>query len=261
MSYFLHPTEAEFIKNHLGHLQLNLRTLALGDGSGFWVLNLDTLLVSVLAGVFFVGLLYLVARTFKREQPGKLQIAIEMLVEAVGNLVRDILRKDSPAVAAIATTVFGWIFLLNSLDLVPVDLFSRIFLTDVRLVATNDPNFTFALSLSVFFMVIFYNFKKGWRGLGKELFFEPFGVWLAPVNFIFKLIEEGVKPLSLSLRLFGNMFAGELIFILIATMPWWLQWTAGGIWSVFHILVIIIQAFVFMMLTIVYLSMAQESEH
>jgi len=116
------------------------------------------------------------------------------------------------------------------------------------------------LSLTVFALIIFYNFKsKGVINLGKEILTQPFGVWLFPINIVFRFLEECVKPLSLALRLFGNLFAGELIFILIALMPWWIQWTVGSVWSIFHILIITIQAFIFMMLTIVYLGMAQDT--
>ena len=118
---------------------------------------------------------------------------------------------------------------------------------------------TFAMSISVFFLILFYNFTvKGWR-LGKEVLTSPFGPWLFPVNIFFRLLEEIVKPFSLALRLFGNMFAGELIFVLIAMLPWWSQWLPGSIWAIFHILIITVQAFIFMMLTIVYLSMAHDT--
>jgi F-type H+-transporting ATPase subunit a len=155
---------------------------------------------------------------------------------------------------------------MNAMDLLPVDLFSWILSQfggpDVRVVPTDDPNLTFAMSFGVFILIMTYNLrsKKPW-GLFKETISEPFGIWFLPLNVAFRLLEECVKPLSLSLRLFGNMFAGELIFILIATLPWWSQWPLGGIWSVFHILVISIQAFIFMMLTVIYLSMASRSAH
>jgi F-type H+-transporting ATPase subunit a len=127
-------------------------------------------------------------------------------------------------------------------------------------VPTADPNATFGMSIAVFFLILYYNFKiKGPSGVGKEVFSSPFGVYLFPVNIVFRLLEECVRPISLSLRLFGNLFAGELIFILVALLPWWIQWTLGGVWAIFHILIILIQAFIFMMLTIVYLSMAHES--
>jgi F-type H+-transporting ATPase subunit a len=207
-------------------------------------------------------LLHIISRRFSSDRPGKLQVFVEMVVGTIDDLVRGIMQQSDAAVTVIAATVFIWIFLLNAFDLLPIDLVSRIFLTDVRIVATNDPNLTFALSLMVFLLGIYHNFKsKGVANLAREVFLQPFGIWFAPFNFLFRLIEECVKPLSLSLRLFGNMFAGELIFILIATMPWWLQWVAGGPWAIFHVLIIGIQAFVFMMLTIIYLNMANNSSH
>jgi len=265
MSDFLHPTETEYIQHHLHHYQLDLRNLTIGDG-GFWTLNLDTLSVTIITGILFLALFYFVVKNFKSANPGKLQVAVEMIFESVERLVGEIFHGKSTLVAPLALTVFVWVFLLNAYDLIPVDLIPRLLfcfgITEFRALATNDPNLTFALSFSVFLLVIFYNFKsKGAYNLAKETLTAPFGIWLFPVNFIFRIIEEGVKPLSLSLRLFGNMFAGELIFFLIATMSWWLQWTVGGIWAVFHVLIIAIQAFIFMMLTVIYLSMAQESQH
>lgn len=262
MNDFLHPTTGDFVKNHLKHLQLNLRNFTLEESSGFFTLNLDTLIISVLVGMFIVVLLHIIARRFSSDHPGKLQVLVEIVVNAVDDLVRNIMQRSDATVTVIAVTVFLWIFLLNVFDLLPIDLVPRFFLTDIRIVATNDPNLTFALSLSVFLLGIYHNFKsKGIIQLTREVLLQPFGVWFAPFNFLFRLIEESVKPLSLSLRLFGNMFAGELIFILIATMPWWLQWVAGGPWAVFHVLIIAIQAFVFMMLTIIYLNMAKNSSH
>ncbi|MEI8055308.1 MAG: F0F1 ATP synthase subunit A [bacterium] len=261
---FLHPaTSGEYIQHHLEYLQLNLRTFTMEKG-GFWTLNLDTLALTIIFGVLFFGLFYFVVTRLSSEVPGKLQNAVEMTIEFVQQLVKEVFHGKSALIAPLALTIFVWILSLNALDLLPVDLLIRIlfcfgFAHHFRLVPTDDPNFTFALSLSVFALIIFYNFKaKGFKGVTKEVLTVPFGKWLFPLNVTFRLIEELVKPISLSLRLFGNMFAGELIFLLIATMPWWIQWTAGGIWSIFHILVITIQAFVFMMLTIIYLSMAHE---
>lgn len=262
MNDFLHPTIGDFVKNHLKHLQLNLRNFTLEESSDFFTLNLDTFIISTLVGIFIVALLYMVSRKFSSDRPGKLQVMVEMVVDAIDDLVRSIMQRSDATVSVIAVTVFLWIFLLNAFDLIPVDLISRMLLRDVRIVATSDPNLTFALSLSVFLLGIYHNFKsKGVVNLSKEVFLQPFGIWLAPFNFLFRVIEECVKPLSLSLRLFGNMFAGELIFILIATMPWWIQWAAGGPWAIFHVLIIAIQAFVFMMLTIIYLYVAKNSSH
>ena len=135
-----------------------------------------------------------------------------------------------------------------------------LFRSYLRVVPTTDLNLTFALSISVFILVIFYNIKiKGPWTFFKELTCKPFGPWAAPINFPLALVHEFSKPLSLALRLFGNLYAGELIFILIALLPWWVQWLPGGIWAIFHILIILLKAFIFMMLTIVYLSMAHES--
>ena len=265
MTDFLHPSASEYIQHHLRNYQLNLHTFTIGDG-GFWTLNLDTLSVSIITGILFLGVFYFVVRRFNSDKPGKLQVAVEMVFEAIDSLVKEIYHGKSSLMAPLALTVFTWVFLLNAYDLVPVDLMPRLLLffgiTSFRELPTDDPNLTFALSLSVFVLVIFYNIKaKGVRGFAKEALSVPFGIWLFPVNLVFRAIEEVVKPLSLSLRLFGNMFAGELIFLLIATMPWWLQWTVGGVWAIFHLLIIAIQAFVFMMLTVIYLSMAQESQH
>jgi len=267
MTDILHPSGADYIQHHLRYYRLDLRTFTIGDGGGFWTLNLDTLIISIITGALFLGVLYFVVRNLNSERPGKLQAFIELVVESVQQIVTEIFHGKSALIAPLALTIFSWIFLLSLFDLVPVDLlprmvFSLFNIEHFRVVATDDANLTFALSLSVFLLIIFYNFKsKGPRNLTKEIFSEPFGIWFFPFNFIFRVIEEVVKPLSLSLRLFGNMFAGELVFFLIATMPWWLQWTAGGIWSVFHVLIISIQAFIFMMLTIIYLSMAQQSDH
>jgi F-type H+-transporting ATPase subunit a len=265
MSDFLHLTPAEYIQHHLHHYQLDLHTLTVGNG-GFWTLNLDTLAISIITGVLFLGIFYSVVRKFRSDNPGKLQVVVEIIFESIGRLVKEMFHGKSQLIAPLALTIFMWIFLLNAYDLLPIDLIPRFMsffgINYFRELTTDDPNLTFALSLSVFLLVIFYNFKsKGCRNLAKEVFLVPFGIWFFPVNFIFRIIEEVVKPLSLSLRLFGNMFAGELIFLLIATVPWWIQWPMGGVWAIFHVLIIAIQAFVFMMLTVIYLSMADESQH
>ena len=153
---------------------------------------------------------------------------------------------------------------MNFMDLLPVDLLPMISqwvgVPYLRVVPTADLNLTFGLAISVFFIVMFYGIKaKGGKHYSAEYFTHPFGVKFAPFNFILKIVEDLAKPMSLGLRLFGNLYAGELIFILIALLPWWIQWTLGGVWAIFHILIIILQAFIFMMLTIVYVSLAQES--
>ena len=261
-------TPSSYIQHHLHHWQLNLDNWTIvnekNPAHGFMVLNLDTLLVSVLLGVFFLLLFYSVARRMQKGVPGPLQNFIEYAVSSVDNLCQEAFPERDKLLAPLALTIFVWVFLMNFMDLIPVDLIPRLMgligVEHFKAVPTADPSLTFALSLSVFALIIFYNIKaKGPVGLVAEILSKPFGWWLLPVNVLFRLVEEIAKPLSLSLRLFGNMFAGELIFILIAALiDFRGQWVPGGIWAIFHILIITIQAFIFMMLTIVYISMAQE---
>ncbi|MFZ9035213.1 MAG: F0F1 ATP synthase subunit A [Francisellaceae bacterium] len=254
-------TSSEYVKHHLHHWQIKL-----GD-SAFWTLNIDTLIVSIALGVLFLGLMYAAARKAKAAEPGKWQNFVEMTLEWIDNSVASTYHYKRDFVTPLAATIFIWVLLMNFMDLIPVDLMGWLIAhlggsseNYFRLVPTADPNLTFGLSISVFMLIIFYNLKaKGGFGSLKELFSAPFGIWLFPLNIAFRIIDEVVKPLSLSLRLYGNLFAGELIFILIALLPWWIQWTLGGLWAIFHILVIVIQAFVFMMLTVVYLNLAQEA--
>jgi F-type H+-transporting ATPase subunit a len=178
--------------------------------------------------------------------------------------VKDTFHGKSALVAPLALTVFVWIFLMNLMDLVPVDLIPRLFhlvgVPYMKVVPSTDVNVTFGLALSVFFLVFYYSFKvKGIGGTLGELAFQPFGPKLFFVNLPLEIVSMLSKPLSHSLRLFGNLFAGELIFILIAgLLPFYLQWALAVPWAIFHILVITLQAYIFMMLTIVYLSMAHE---
>ncbi len=256
-------TAGEYVQHHLNQLTLSLHPLVLGKG-GFWTLNVDTLAVSIVLGTVFLYIFRRVAKRATPGVPGRLQNFVEILVDFVQGLVKESFHGRSELVAPLALTIFVWVFLMNFMDLLPVDLLPRLAnllgLSHFRSVPTADPNMTFALSITVFLLIIFYNFKiKGPIGLSKEVLSSPFGIYLFPLNILFRLLEEIVKPISLALRLFGNLFAGELIFILIALMPWWIQWTVGGVWAIFHILIIAIQAFIFMMLTIVYISMAHES--
>lgn len=254
-------TQAEYIHHHMQNLQLNLHNWTISNG-GFWTINLDTVSVSLFLGLIFLGVFYWIARRVTAAVPGKMQNIIEYAVESVDNSVKESHHGNRGLIAPMALTIFIWVFLMNFMDLIPVDLLPRVMswfgVAHFRAVPTADVGQTFAMSLVVFLLTIFYNFKaKGVKGLGKEILTRPFGKWLFPVNIVFRIIDECVKPMSLSLRLFGNLFAGELIFILIAMMPWWGQFSLGVVWTLFHILIITIQAFVFMMLTIVYLSMAQ----
>lgn len=257
-----HVSPGQYIGHHLEHLSLNLKTFSLGEGGGFWTLNLDTFIVSVVIGVLLLATLRLAA-TRMTEVPGKLQNFAEMLIEYVDTTVHEIVHHKTTFIPSLALTIFIWIFAMNAMDLLPVDFLPRILgvfgVPYFKSVPTADPNATFAMSLSVFALIVFFNIKAKKVGFLKEMLTFPFGPWLFPINFLFRIIEECVKPISLALRLFGNMFAGELIFILIAILPWWIQWGPGAIWAIFHILIITLQAFLFMMLTIIYLSMAHDT--
>lgn len=255
-------TPAEYVQHHLSFLQLDLHTMTLTSNSRlFWVLNIDTMVMAILLGTLFLGLFYGLARKVTSGVPGKFQCGVEIIVEFVDKAVTESFRAPSRLLAPLAMTVFIWVLLMNCIDLLPVDLIPKVAhfagLTYFRAVPTADVNTTLGMSLGVFFLMLIYNFKgKGAKGFIKEVLTQPFGAKLFPLNVVFRLLEDGVKPISLSLRLYGNLFAGELIFILIALLPWWLQWPFGGVWAIFHVLIIVIQAFIFMMLTIVYLSMA-----
>jgi F-type H+-transporting ATPase subunit a len=255
---------SSYVQHHLGHLQLDVLTMKIGSSGGFWTINLDSMIISIIAAVIFCTLFVIGARHTTKKTPGKFQCAVEMVLGEVNKMVRETFHGESSLIAPLALTIFVWVFLMNLTDLLPVDLIPAILSSlgvhHFRIVPTSDPNITFGLSIWVFFLLIFYNLKvKGVIGLSHEILTKPFGKWLFPLNIFFRVLEDFVKPISLSLRLFGNMFAGELIFILIGILPWYIQWTIGGIWAIFHILIILLQAFIFMMLTVVYLSMAQET--
>lgn len=262
-------TASQYIQHHLTNLQFNLKTMSLGNG-GFWTLNLDTLIISAVLGFLFVFIFGRVAKRATSGVPGKLQNFVEVVLEFVNTQVKDTFHGRSSLIAPLALTIFVWVFLMNAMDLLPVDLLPRaasVFgVPHLKVVPTNDLGATFAMSISVFLLLFYYGFKvKGPRGVFKEFFMKPFGpyrfpwnVIVAPFNFFLRFVEEVAKPISLSLRLFGNLYAGELIFILIALLPAWIQWVLGGPWALFHILIITLQAFIFMMLTIVYLSLAHE---
>ena len=230
---------------------------------GFWALHLDTLFWTTALGALFLYFFYKAGQKATAGIPAGLQNFVELMMDFVNENVRGSFSGKNDMVAPLALTVFVWVFLMNLMDLVPVDLIpyvaSAIGIHHMKVVPTTDPNLTFAMALGVFGLIIFYSIKvKGASGFAKELAFSPFGPKLLPVNLILKLVEEIAKPVSLGLRLFGNLYAGELIFILIALLPWWLQFLLGWPWAVFHLLIITLQAFIFMVLTIVYLSMAHE---
>jgi len=248
-------SSAQYIEHHLKHWTI---------GSGFWQLHVDTLLFSWIVGVLFLLVFYMVARRATSGIPSRLQNFVEFILEMVSRQVTDTYHGKSKLIAPLALTIFVWVFIMNGMDLLPVDLLPMaahfMGIDYLRVVPTADPNTTLGMSLSVFLLIIWFNFaSKGVVGVIKDITCKPFGIWFIPINIFLKLIEECAKPISLGLRLFGNLYAGELIFILIALLPWWTQWPLGVAWSIFHILIIAIQAFVFMMLTIVYLTLAEES--
>lgn len=251
-----------YIQHHLTNLSWHAATWP--EKSGFWTLNLDTLLFSILLGTFFLILFAWGAKRATPDTPRALQNFVEVLVDFVDTQVKDTYHGESKLIAPLALTIFVWIFLMNLMDLIPVDFLPFIAkgfgIHYLRVVPTTDLNLTFSLSITVFLLIIYYNIKiKGFSGFIKELLFHPFGKWFIPFNLVLSLVHELAKPVSLALRLFGNLYAGELIFILIAALiPWGAQWLLGVPWAIFHILIITLQAFIFMMLTIVYLSMAHE---
>lgn len=254
-------TEAHGSGGATGYIVHHLTPLSAGEG--FWTFHLDTLFFSVVLGTLFVLLFRKIAEKATSDVPGPLQNFVELLVEFVDTQVKDSFHGRSGLIAPLALTIFVWVFLMNAMDLVPVDLLpmvgAAIGLEYLRVVPSTDLNATFAMSISVFFLILFYSVKvKGGVGFAKEMLLQPFGPWMIPFNLLLKLVEELAKPVSLGLRLFGNMYAGELIFILIALLPWWAQPLLSFPWAVFHILIITLQAFIFMVLTIVYLSLAHE---
>jgi F-type H+-transporting ATPase subunit a len=253
-----------YVQHHLTHMMFNLRTFKFGVfHNDFWALNIDTMIVSTLVGFLFLVAFTIIGHCAKSGVPGPFQNLIETIFEKVQEIVDESYSRKSRLIGPLALTIFLWVFLMNAIDLLPVDLVSWILsffgVPYFKAVPTADPMLTFALSLSVFILIIFYNIRMKGFHLVSEILSQPFGWKLMPLNIIFRIIDEFVKPLSLALRLYGNLFAGELIFILIALMPWWIQWPLGLAWTIFHILIITIQAFIFMMLTIVYLKMAGES--
>ncbi|MFC3393816.1 F0F1 ATP synthase subunit A [Brenneria rubrifaciens] len=252
-------TPQEYIGHHLTHLQV---------GTGFWSINIDSMFFSVTLGVLFLAIFRRVAKNATSGVPGKLQTAVELIVGFVDSNVRDMFHGKSKLIAPLALTIFVWVFLMNMMDLLPIDLLPYIGehvlgLPALRVVPSADVNVTLSMALGVFALILFYSIKmKGVGGFVKELTMQPFNhpVFI-PVNLILEGVSLLSKPVSLGLRLFGNMYAGELIFILIAgLLPWWSQWLLNVPWAIFHILIITLQAFIFMVLTVVYLSMASE-EH
>lgn len=264
------PTAPEYIVHHLGHWQTAHQTSIID----FSILNLDTIFWSVLIGIIGSLFMFKAARRATSGVPGRFQAAVEILVEMVEDQSKSIVHGNRQFIAPLALTVFVWVLLMNSMDFLPVDMFATILgmmgLGEMhfRVVPTADLNGTLGMALGVFALMLFYNIKiKGIGGFIHELFCAPFGnhplLWI--FNLGLNIIEFGAKTVSLGMRLFGNMYAGELVFLLIAllgsTATWWgfgMHVAAGTIWAIFHILIVVLQAFIFMMLTLVYVGQAHE---
>jgi F-type H+-transporting ATPase subunit a len=319
-----HDTSS-YILHHLTNLKLDLHTMRIDpEASGFWVLHLDSFLFSVVLALIFVVMFRLAARKATSGVPGKWQNFIELCVQSVDSQVKDAYHHGAKFVAPTALLVGFWVFLMNFMDMLPVDLLpalaSGVGVDHLRTVPSTDPNVAIGMSLTVFLIAFGYSFvAKGVNGVGAEFLFHPFGKWMLPVNFLLKCVEELAKPISLGLRLFGNMYAGEMIFILLASFTLGLgapeaatttnlaallaaaalmvltvflfargkallalvlllgipligftglvpsalpggytQIALATAWTIFHILIISLQAYIFMTLTVVYMAMAAD---
>ena len=288
-------TGGEFIEHHLQNLQLckgddgwvwNVKEVCSGN---FWAFNVDSMVFSLILGLFFATLFSYIARNASRGVPNRMQALIEVVFDFVNGSVKDTMHGTSRLIAPLALTIVVWVFFMNLMDLLPVDLLPRILelfgVHYLKVVPSTDPNITFGMSISIFLLILYYSFReKGVSGfVVGELMMNPLnpkdlGVWkifwplVCAFNFVLESVAMLAKPLSLSLRLFGNMYAGELMFILIALLfgsiltPSIANIGLGLVgavlhfaWAVFHILVVSLQAYIFMMLTIVYLSQAKEA--
>ena len=281
-------TSAAYIKHHLQNLTYG----KLPDGTwgvahsaeeakamGFWALNLDTFIMSLLLGAVIMLLFRSVAKSVVRGTPGGLQNFCEWAIEFIDNSVRGSFTAKNNMVAPLALTIFFWIFSMNLMDLLPIDytslLMQQLGVPFFKVVPTTDPNATFGMAIGVFLLVLYYSVKmKGVGGFVGELTLQPFGKWGMPVNLLLEGVNLIAKPISLALRLFGNMYAGEMIFILIALMGGaWAGLSIGSAtlygsqillslgWAIFHILIVTLQAFIFMTLTVVYMDMAHQEHH
>lgn len=276
-------SSSEYIKHHLTNLVYGQHpdgtwgfaaSAEEAQAMGFWSVNVDSMLWSVALGVLFLVVFRSAAGKATSGIPGKLQNFVEMIVEFVDDNVRSIFTHRNDMIAPMALTIFVWVFLMNLMDLVPVDwipsLAAAAGIHYMKVVPTTDPNITLGMALAVFLLVIYYSIvRKGLGGFLGELMFHPFPKWAAPVNLVLEGVTLLAKPISLGLRLFGNLYAGEMIFILIALMfaGGLVMGLAGGVlqwaWAVFHVLIITLQAGIFAVLSVVYLAQAHdvESEH
>lgn len=281
-------TSSEYIRHHLQNLTYG----KLSDGSwgiahsaeqakemGFWAINLDTTIISFVLGALFLFIFARAAQKASAVAPNGLQNFVEWIIEFIDTSVRGSFTARNDMVAPLALTIFAWILLMNLMDLLPIDYLPLIAhaagLPFLKVVPTTDPNATFGMSIGVFVLVIYYSIKmKGLGGFVGELTLQPFGKFGLPANIFLEGVNLIAKPISLALRLFGNMYAGEMIFILIALMgASWASVSLGSTllfgsqivlslgWAIFHILIVTLQAFIFMTLTVVYLDMAHQEHH
>lgn len=278
-------SNAQAISNPVEYIQHHLTNLSIGVEHGeqvkivdFSVFHIDVFLFSVLLAGLFAYFAWKIGQSLDPDKPSGMQNVAETVVEFVNQQVQDIFPNADRLVGPLAITIFIWVILLNAMDLVPVDLLPAIWSgiyglfggdphhAYLKVVPTTNLDTTFGLAISVFALIIIYNIKhKGLWGYIKTFLFHPFGKYAIPVNIVMTAIEEVAKPVSLGLRLFGNMFAGELLFLLIALLGFsvWVlpaQVALGSLWAIFHILVITLQAFIFMLLTVVYLGLASQND-
>lgn len=267
-------SSGEYIAHHLTNLTFGQRpdgTWGIAHSNaeiaemGFWAINLDTFGFSLVLGLAFLLVFKAVASRVTSGVPGRGQNLVEIAVEFVNNTIKSMFPYESRVVAPLALTVFVWVLLMNLMDLIPIDFLPKAAelagVPYLKVVPSTDVNITMGLALSVFALILFYSVRqKGLGGFAAELSFHPFGKWGLPVNIILETVTLISKPVSLGLRLFGNLYAGEMIFILIALLPWWVQWSLSVPWAIFHILIIFLQAYIFMVLTIVYMAVAHAVE-
>ncbi|WNL38970.1 F0F1 ATP synthase subunit A [Halomonas sp. PAMB 3232] len=262
-----------YIQHHLqnltfGHHPVNGWSLAHSaeeaSEMGFWAIHLDTMGWSIAMGLLFIWLFRKAGKMATTGVPGGLQNAVEMVFEFVENMIQGAFKGNNPLIPPLALTLFVWILFMNTLKIIPVDffpvLFAKLGVDYMKIVPTTDVNATLGLALGVFGLILYYSFKvKGVGGFARELSLTPFNHWLLiPFNLVLEIVSLLVKPFSLAMRLFGNMFAGEVIFILIAMLPFWAIWVLDVPWAIFHILIVTLQAFIFTVLSVVYLSAAHE---
>ena len=278
-------TSTEYIQHHLmnltygklpggyvrdGHDALATDTWTMAHSAqeaadmGFMAVHLDTVFWSVFLGALFLFFFQKAAKNVTTGVPGGLQNFVELCVDFVDENVKGIFHHKNDWIAPIGLTIFVWVFLQNLMDLVPVDwipyVAGKMGIHYMRVVPTTDVNATMGMALGVFVMILYYSIKeKGVGGFAAELAFQPMPKWALPFNLFLEIVGLIAKPVSLALRLFGNMYSGEMVFIIISLLPFYLQWTLSVPWAIFHILVITLQAFIFMVLTVVYLAMAHES--